>query len=453
MIKKVIGMLLAVSIVVGLTGCNSKDSNTAANAGDAIRFACLNLNKTDEAVLNIAVQKFKQSNLGAQIEVIDYAKKGYDSDKYIKTINTELMAGNGPDIMPVTYLPVPKYIAKNIFLNLTEVMEKDNSFDKSEYFGNILDACKYNGAMYAFPIYFNIRTVVVSKDALDADGIKIDDKSWTLDDFIKIAEEVTKDLDGDGVNDRYAIPTIPMEAVAELFISTEKYINYEKSTANFNSKEFIDLLNLLKIFEDKKLTNKELSIYKAISYKDSKATVFSGGDINGYRGLLSLLYMQGGGDRVLLRLPSSTKSGGETFDSKFMLAVNNKSKFKDYDWKFIKLLASKEIQNYYAGADSLSGFPIYRKAFDNQLNNVMMLDWRVAYGKAWIPITISTDQVKFIKEYIDSINSFTYNDSRINNIVIGEIGALFKKNLLFSSKDAESIANGIQKKVNLYLEE
>ncbi|MCG8502247.1 MAG: extracellular solute-binding protein [Firmicutes bacterium] len=455
--RKSLCFLLILLIAANIMACNKSISTTEDTVGeggkDVLNFYCFDLTETDNKILESAAKKFENEHPGMSVNIKDFEEQGYNIDRYLNTVNVELMSGKGPDIISGTYLPAVKYMEKNIFANLSEFMKEDTTFDQSKYFENVIEAGKYKGNLYLLPVYFNIRTVVASKEALDDMSIEINDDEWGLKDLISIAEKVTTDIDGNGVIDRYAFPKIDIQALVQMFIATENFVDYEHKTSYFNEDEFIELLELLEMFHKEKLTHTKLSIDKLISYKDSQVTVFNGGDIDGYRGLLGTKYRIGGGERVFLKMPSSTKQGRNTVYSKFMLGVNNHSKNKDYAWEFIKILMSDDYQRLYADASSIAGFPMNKEACDVQLRNVKMLDWRLKDSGSWIPVVLNEGDISFVKQYIENIDRITYYDTKIENIVMDEIGSLFKNKLSFRKKDAEDVARLIQNKVMLYLEE
>jgi len=455
--KRICCFILASVLIVSSSACSNKgfETRTIDEKGHkVITFSCANLSKSDEGVLSIAVKKFEKENPDAVVDIKDLSKMGYDTDNYISTINTELMAGKGPDIMPISYLPIIKYYDKNIFTDLNEMIAKDKDFNKEKLLGNVLEASKYKGHLFAIPAYFSFNAISGSKETLDNESIKIDDKSWTTKDFIAIANQVTNDLDGDGTIDRYALPQLPMEAVTNLFINVGSYIDYENKKANFESSEFIELLKLLKSISDNKITHKKLKLSQLIPYKNSQEVVFSGGALEGYLGMLGTNYNLGGGERYFFRVPLVEKSEGVAFDSRMMIAINNFSKNKEYAWTFLKILLSEDIQMLFASSTSTAGFPINKNALAKQKINVSELDWRVKdEAEGWIPITFSKEELKFVDECILNINRYQISDLRLNNIVRDQIGGLFSNDYSFKEKDVEESAKNIQRKVQLYLEE
>lgn len=444
-----LAMLLAACSQGGM-----EERKTDENGRRVITFTCANLSKTDEGVIKVAVKSFENMHADATVDVKDMSQMGYDIDRYISVINTELMAGKGPDIIPITYLPAIKYFRKNIFADLGKMIEEDESFDYDALITNVTEAGKYNGTLYAIPFKFSLPGVIGSKKILEEEGIDIDDDTWQASDFIDISRRVTKDINGDGTTDRYALPKMPMESVVKLFINTGNFIDFENKKAYFDSPEFIELLRTLKSISDDKLTHKKIKLLDEIPYKNSQEVVFSGGLFEGYRALLGFKYTLGGGDRVFYRLPSFGEKKDYSFDSNLMLGIINTSANKELAWDFIKILLSKEIQSIYAVYSGTSGFPINREALEEQKKAVLKLDWRVRDEEAgWIPIRFTEDELSFIDNYISKVNTFQYSDMRIENIVIREIGPLFSKGFVFNTKDAEQIAESIQRKVQLYLDE
>jgi ABC-type glycerol-3-phosphate transport system substrate-binding protein len=455
--KRMCCLVLVLVFLTGISACSQsrlETRNIDENGRKVITFACANLTKSDEGILKVAVEQFQNENPDAVVDIKDLSKMGYDTNRYISTINTELMAGKGPDIIPITYLPALKYFKKKIFSDLSGFIKDDESFKEENLITNVVEASKYNGALYAIPVKFSFSGVIGSKDTLSEEEIVIDDKTWNTDDFIEIARKVTKDLNGDGTIDRYALPQMPMEGVVKLFINSGNFVDYENKKATFDSKEFIELLKLLKTISTNKLTHKSIKLGQEIPYRNSREVVFSGGAFEGYRGLLSFKYILGGGTRVLFKLPSFRKSDSYAFDSNMMLSIVDASKNKDLAWKFLKVLLSEDIQKQFAINAETTGFPIDKKALELQKLNVKTLDWRVKDDtEGWIPITFTKAEFDYIDDYISHINTYQYNDIRVENIVVNEIGNLFSKGFSFNEKDAGDIARNIQRKVTLYLEE
>lgn len=70
-------------------------------------------------------------------------------DDALKKLNTQIMAGNGPDVIILDNMPIDSYIEKNLLLDLSEYLE---SFQGEEaLFENIVDAFRADGKVYTVP--------------------------------------------------------------------------------------------------------------------------------------------------------------------------------------------------------------------------------------------------------------------------------------------------------------
>src|SRR5699024_1133057 len=74
-----------------------------------------------------AILEFNRSNKDYRIEVIDYSEYNTDEDYNagLTRLNTEIGAGNVPDILSTSGLPIRQYGAKDILEDLWPYIEGD----------------------------------------------------------------------------------------------------------------------------------------------------------------------------------------------------------------------------------------------------------------------------------------------------------------------------------------
>ncbi|MCI8723924.1 MAG: extracellular solute-binding protein [Ruminococcus sp.] len=82
----------------------------------------------------------------------------------VRTLNTELMAGEGPDILILDGLPGDSYREKGILEDVTEIVEPE----KEKYFYNVISACNEGNTIYQIPTYFNVPVILGDADVLEA---------------------------------------------------------------------------------------------------------------------------------------------------------------------------------------------------------------------------------------------------------------------------------------------
>ncbi len=399
--------------------------------------------------LESAVSEFQSEHPDIEINIKDYKAAYYGGgdtveeankreDEFRKVLNTELMTGKGPDIVYFADLPYRKYIDKKVFVNLSELMEKDDNFNRAELNSNILDALKYEGSLYTLPINYQFELMVANKSILDKENIKIDDMNWTWDDFMKIAQKVTKDTNNDGTNDRYAMAANKNSMIFRYLFnsSISKFVDLDKNTVNFTGKDFINLLDVCKDFNDKNFIFKSSDWQQTVDMTSRGGIVFSVTSFPSY-GTAKFYSETLFADKIyLLRMPSgihATESRRVRFNVGNMLAINKNSKFCDESWEFLKILLSKKMQS---SPELQNGFPINNEALKESAK-------------------FSVDILKVPQENIDTINNFLshvgeywYDDGKINNIVYEEVNNFFSGN-----KSAEETANIIQSKVTISLNE
>ena len=60
-------------------------------------------------------------------------ENGLTAEDAIKALNTEIMAGNGPDVIMLDGLPIESYLAKGMLADLSENLKAVE--EKEEFFG------------------------------------------------------------------------------------------------------------------------------------------------------------------------------------------------------------------------------------------------------------------------------------------------------------------------------
>lgn len=405
--------------------------------------------------LEVAEKQFEELNPGIKIEIKEYITPGEitrvdantlvgkvtngnpneSKEKYINNINTELMSGQGADIISVRMLPYKKYISRNMFTDIGELMKSDKNYEPSKYYANIFEAVQFNKGLYTIPLDYTYQ-LFGSNTELD-----IDDSNWCWQDFFSVAQNI---LDGEntGTRNKYILSETDEDLFNLIFEKSYiKFVNEEEKKSSFMSKEFIDLLKICKELSNKK--NVRQSSAK-INKDDIGQSLFYIYDIPSVSSLASIEASDP--IKSLLKLPSDVKSGDLSFNSSMIFAINNASKSKAAAWKFIKFLLSDEMQS----SPALPGFPVNKDAYKHKLTN------ETEQFSQNDSITLSkdkkTDLMNKYAAFTDSIalgiNNYPYADSRILQIVKEEVKAFFSEKL-----PAEDVAQAIQNKVTIYLKE
>ena len=127
-------------------------------------------NENIDKIINEYEVKNPNVNIEYEIGIDGLEKNGKTETDVIKKLNTELSAGNGPDILILDGLPSDIYSKDGLLENLSDIVHKDN------YFNNVYDAYSSHNKIYSFPLYMKIPVIVgINEDVSnvsDLDSLK-----------------------------------------------------------------------------------------------------------------------------------------------------------------------------------------------------------------------------------------------------------------------------------------
>jgi len=117
-------------------------------------------------------------------------QQAQDQADYVQSVNTELMSGKGADILVMDILPYQKYADGGQLADMDSLMDSDPAFNQSDYYMNVLDAAKYDGKLYLFPLDFTFDFFAYDSTLLDAQAQSQLDKGgpFTYDQLIGIGK-------------------------------------------------------------------------------------------------------------------------------------------------------------------------------------------------------------------------------------------------------------------------
>jgi multiple sugar transport system substrate-binding protein len=464
MIKKIAKIMCIIVAVTSLGACSAKKNTSAGKMEDSKKVITMSVLRKDKFLDN-AIAKYEETHKDIKIEVKEYSPmpegmggsggkvvqvKGNedprDKEKYVSTVNTELMSGNATDIIALGDLPFEKYAEKGLLADLKTIMDNDKSFNKEDYYYNVIDALNMNNKSYALPVTFGISMLSANKALLDSKAVAIN-SDWTWNDFANIAKKVAG---GTGADKKYALANMNEGDLISSMVSTsyEKFVDEKKKEAKFDSKEFVELLNTGKKMVDEGLINTATADKTVKDMGSRGGTVFSLSSVNIPMDL-AVSRTLFGEEAQFYNTPGS--GSGLSFSSDLLLGINNKSAYKNESWEFLKYLISEDAQSG-AGAAGLS---LNKKALETSLQKAMnpgngmkvMIKTPNSNGNAK-PVTLTEADAKAVKEFISRVNKYGGANQKILNIIKEEAPAFFS-----GQKSAEDVAKIVQNKVNTYLKE
>ena len=397
-----------------------------------------------------------------RIEVKDYSeynneKDGWDAGQ--TKLNTEIMAGNIPDILCLNNLNYTQLAAKGILEDLYPYIDADKELNKKDFFPNVLKAREIDGKLYGTVAGFYINS------AVGAAKIVGDTPGWTYD---ELNEALTNMPEGCEVFDRYVTRYDILNTCLSLDMAD--FVDWGTGKCSFDSEQFVDLLEFAAKFpaefdwenydysmeqstEDRLAQGRQLLV---------QTSAFGLNDIfyNNYAQFL-------GGKITYIGYPTMHGTGNMiSFDSSGY-AMSSRSEHKDVIWDFLRVFFTKDFQSKgYLLPSRIDVFDANAEKamtveYQKDENDNFLLDeegekipvpcytiWNETTGKVEELYALTQEQVDQLRELVETTTKVANYDQSITGIVTEEAEAFFQ-----GQKSAQEVAKLIQSKANIYVNE
>lgn len=391
-----------------------------------------------------AVAKYNSSNQEYYITLKDYFDYSA-SDPWteaLNKLNLEIIVGDIPDIfymfVPGNW-PIETYSNKEIFENLYPYIDADPGISRDDLFSSILEASEHDGALYTVPVTYVVEMLMGHRSVFG-------DSDLTIDAICNYVGEHEGDLEylykNVGLHQGDLLSTM-------LGTGGGGFIDWENGICNFESKEFITLLNT-----DAMLPNFEYILKQLLENADSEGTnrfmVLKSGRVSNMLNYLSDVYDYGD-DLACYGIPAIGEEPAFYADANVSIAISSIGKHKAEAWDFVKQFLYNEEMLTELGNGNGGQLPINRAAFDKLAEYWLSSEgsyegWGEGVGYSLRKQT--QEDVEFFRYVIDSVNAISVNNDPVREIVIDEAGALFA-----GAKSAAEVASIIQSRTKIYVAE
>ena len=142
---------------------------------------------------------FMEANPDIQIEI--WHQPWAD---YFTTIQTLWTSGDSAVIPDIAFLsPINNYARDGVLEPLDPFIEA-SGFDRDDFWPGLLEFAMFEGQVYGFPRDIGLEVLYYNKDIFDEAGLDYPDESWTWDDLLTAAEELTV-VESSGRVSRYGL--------------------------------------------------------------------------------------------------------------------------------------------------------------------------------------------------------------------------------------------------------
>lgn len=291
-------------------------------------------------------------------------------DDAVKKLNTEIMAGEGPDLLVMDELPLDSYIDKGMILDLTDHLKEYSA--KEPLFDNVIEALKRDGKAYVVPATIGVPHIAAAAEGMESvtnlselagiveqmreaypgkDILGISVEKGILKRFAGTSEP--KWISADGTVDREIIGDY-LEQCKRIFDAQMDGLN-ESIAEAYNSR-----MERVASFDGRGADEIDWEIYlDTMSYVGKEQMLMSGwtNQQYGYLEMVSLNKNKGFEDAKVVPMQGQCS---KVFKPATMLAVSAVSEDMEQALGFLDACLSAEVQSEY------NGIPVNQNGFDMQ---------------------------------------------------------------------------------------
>ena len=376
----------------------------------------------------------------------------------LKSLNTKIMAGEGPDVLILDNMPVDSYIEKGLLLDLSPVI--DSLSGEEALFSNIVDAFRTEDKIYSIPCEIQLPVIFGKKKYIAMTG--------DLKGIADAAEELRKDYPGQnllgictekGIMRMFSMGSVPLwkkdndldeEALREYLVQIKRIYDAQMDGLPAEDMKNYNDLNAYYLEDD------------GVTYDDSTYLRMGVGEMDfiagnkqlvcgtlaynfGYGELLSVQRIKGFEDC------EAALMNADVFYAQTLAGINAASERKEEAENFVRLLLGKENQS-----SLFMGFAVNQAAFNkireeytegDQISSVSMMDEEGNH----IDLDIywpDEKQIAALQKWMETVNTAYMEDDFLEETVYKE-GISYLQGI----QDLEDTIDAIQKKASLYMAE
>jgi len=390
-----------------------------------------------ESSTRYAVELFNQNSNTHSIDVIDYSLFNTDEDSGagLLRLSAEIIAGNAPDILDLYNLPLNSYVSKGLLVDLYPFLDADPELSRSSLIESVLKASEIDGSLYRIVPSFFIGTILGNPKVLGSGP------GWTFDEFTAVLDANPEaDLPLGSMNSKMAFFGLAIRS------NMEKYIDPASGTANFDSDDFINLLELANTFPPEQNMDNTVSSHRLIAEGRQIMDMWYFWDFVSYPIYRTMF----SGELVFKGFPTENRDGS-AFIPFASIAVTTSCKEPDVAWEFVRLFLLEEHQNNIV----TYAMPSNRAVFEERLISAMspppgtgMMTSDGFILEDLEDIAISQEEADKLRDFVNSITRMSSDDDALWTIVSEGAEDFFN-----GRGTAQETARIIQNRAAIYLSE
>ena len=331
------------------TGCGERPSEETGT-----KTLTLATFKGESSSLLQWVDLYNERHSDVKIETVNYLENYPDLDDALNQIKIDISAGKGPDMIDFGSQYSPLDASCGMLADLYPFMQNDKSFDRQDFYYNILEAFEVGDGLYVLVPNYTIDSYAT--DNRELAGLERMDIRQLVDAY---------DMrDGESI----LFPGETKRAVFGMIChgSLGSYIDWGAGTCDFSSDSFKELLRFSNQFPLNLNIENDYSVKavfvegRALLYPVSISSVYETAGIR-------MLY---GKTPTYIGYPIDSGCGSMAEIANLAIGISAASKNQEEAWGFLRSLLDSEFQD-----DIKRGLPVRVSSLEQKLEDAMRTEY------------------------------------------------------------------------------
>ncbi|MCL2045141.1 MAG: hypothetical protein FWG88_01985 [Oscillospiraceae bacterium] len=321
-----------------------------------LTLACMNIDWT----LRSTIVNFNRTNQKYRIFVNDYSVYSTQDDYMagLTKLSTEIISGEVPDLIITNGLPLNQYISRGLIEDLNPFIDADPGLSRSDLVEGALRAAEVDGKLYQLFSNFYVFSLWGNPAILG------DKTSWTMEEFMDVINANPQATSPIGY---YMTKSSFLQQA--IMLGMDSYIDWGAGTANFDTDDFIKLLEFASTIPD------EVD-YDFENWVSEEQLISSGEQIMRFGIIYDLLNTmidkeRFGGEVVYKGFPTAS-GAGNVITMIGSMAMTTSCIDKDGAWEFMREIILGEGQTM---GPRMFGFPLEKSKLDAMFEEMMTQEY------------------------------------------------------------------------------
>ena len=153
------------------------------------------------AAYQTLVDAFEQKYPDIQIELIHIPSQ----TDYRNRLAADVAAGVPANVVLINYRRYAAFASRGALEALAPYLAKSDLIAEADFYPQAIEPFKWNGQLMCIPQNLSSLVVYYNQDLFDQAGLPYPSPGWNWQDFLKAAQTLTQDLNGDGTIDQFGL--------------------------------------------------------------------------------------------------------------------------------------------------------------------------------------------------------------------------------------------------------